>query len=45
MNDHRTTCDGSSVQPGALLEISYFTDEFALCNILQYYFGTEEDDE
>jgi hypothetical protein len=36
---------GHHVQPGALLEISYFKDEFALCNILQYYFGTEEDAE
>ncbi len=32
----------SSGRPGTLLQISYFTDEFAVHNILQYYFGTEE---
>ncbi len=40
----RKTRDGSSYQPGALLQISYFTDEFTVHNILQYYFGTGEDD-
>jgi hypothetical protein len=40
-----TETDESSGQSGALLEISYFTDEFAFRNILPYYFGTGEDDE
>ncbi len=39
------TPDESSGRPGALLEISYFTNEFAVRNIVQYYFGSEEDDE
>ncbi len=43
----RNPRDGSSGQPCALLEISYFTDEFAVCNILQHYFETGDriDDE
>jgi hypothetical protein len=36
---HKTR-DGLSGLPGTLLQISYFTDEFAVRNILQYYFGT-----
>jgi hypothetical protein len=37
------THDGSSGKSGTLLQISYFTDKFAVHNILQYYFGTGED--
>ncbi len=43
-NGQRKTRDGSSGRPGALLEISYFTDGFAVCNILQHYFGSGEGD-
>jgi hypothetical protein len=43
MDSQCNTHDGSSGQPSALLQISYFTDEFAVHNILQYYFGTGED--
>jgi hypothetical protein len=39
------TRDGLSGRPGTLLQISYFTDESAVHNILQYYFGTGEDNE
>jgi hypothetical protein len=47
MNGQFKTLDGSSYagRPGALLEISYFTDGFAVCNILQHYFGSGEGDE
>ncbi len=39
------TQDGLSGRPGSLLQISYFTDEFAVHSILKHYFGTGEDDE
>jgi hypothetical protein len=38
------THDGSSGPPGTLLQISYFTHEFTVHNILQCYFGTGEDE-
>ncbi len=40
----RNIRDGSSGRPGALLQISYFTPTLAVHDILQYYFGTGEDD-
>jgi hypothetical protein len=39
----QNTRDRSSGQSGALLQISYFKGEFTVHNILQYYFGTWED--
>jgi hypothetical protein len=44
-DDQHNTRDGSSEQPGARLQISYFTDKFAVNNILLYLFGTGEDNE
>ncbi len=41
MVGQRNTRDGSSGQPDTLQKI-YFTDEFAVHNILQYDFGTGE---
>jgi hypothetical protein len=37
----RSTRDGSSIRPGALLEITHFTGEVR--NILQHYFRSGED--
>jgi hypothetical protein len=45
MEGQRNTRHGSSGRPGALLQISYVTGEFALHNFLEYYFGTGKDDE
>jgi hypothetical protein len=45
MDGQRNTLNGSSGRPGALLQIYNFAEEFAVHNILQYYFGTGEDDE
>jgi hypothetical protein len=39
------TYDWSSGRPGALLEMSYFTDKFAIHHVVQYYFETGEDGE
>jgi hypothetical protein len=44
MDGQRNTRYGSSGQLSALLEMSYFTDKFAVRNILQYFFGSGEDD-
>jgi hypothetical protein len=44
-DNQRYTSDGSSGRPGAQLQIWYFTGEFAVHNILQYYFVTGEDNE
>jgi hypothetical protein len=43
MDGQRNIRDGSSGQPSALLQISNFTDEFGVHNILQHYLGTVED--
>jgi hypothetical protein len=44
-DNQRNTRNGSSGRSGAQLQILYFTDEFTVHNILQYYFGTGEDNE
>ncbi len=45
MDSQRNARDGSLGRPDALLEISYFTDRFAVCNNLQHYFRSGEDNE
>ncbi len=45
MDSQLNTRDGSLGRPGALLEISYFTNGFAVRNNLQHYFRSWEDDE
>jgi hypothetical protein len=42
---HATLMMGHQADPGALLEISYFTDGFAIRKILQHYFGSVEANE
>jgi hypothetical protein len=43
MDGQHNPRDGSSGQPGPLLQFHSYRD-FAVHNILQYYFGTGEDD-